>query len=97
LLIISSLCFVSLIASILLAYLDFRKTKNESKKKIQLEIQPEKRINLKDILKFPYRLWFLIVICVTVCSSIGQFVSLGRLFILRKYDFSLSDAASTNR
>ncbi len=45
-----------------------------------------------DMLMLPAKFWILSVICMVYYSAVFPFVSLGQVFLVKKYDYSLGQA-----
>ncbi|KAI1287440.1 Major facilitator superfamily domain-containing protein 1 [Halotydeus destructor] len=87
-LITAGTCLFSLIAAIILGFLDRR-----AEKILQREVKGTGEvIRLSDIKDFNASFWYLTAICVTYYVCIFPFVSLGTIFFKRKYGFTDTEA-----
>nr|CDS29414.1 major facilitator superfamily domain containing protein [Hymenolepis microstoma] len=59
-------------------------------------VEEVKRIEIRDIFRFPAPIWLICVICVTYYVAIFPFISLGLVFFRRKYGLDPSEAAAIN-
>lgn len=78
----------------------YLKAKNlDSKPKPSKSEEPkeEKPFSLKDMVSFPAELWFMFIICVVFYGITFPFISLGKLYFIRKYDFSQTVAGYQQR
>ena len=88
LLVAATTCVFSLLCAIILAVLDYRRTKVFP----QEPIKAGDEIKLTDALKFPVSLWLVFIICVAFYCAVFPFISLGKVFFISKFDFSPSTA-----
>ena len=84
-------CFISLLFAMTLAIMESKRAKADD------AILASETIELRDILYFPNTLWFLVMACFSFYCSVFTFVSLGKMFFIRKYDMSSNDASQVNR
>jgi hypothetical protein len=92
-------CAFSTICTIVVAYMDTvrkRHLKQQALKEANETKQIKPKINLKDALYFPIELWLIIIICVVFYSATFPFISLAKLFLIRKYESS-SELASVQQ
>ena len=88
-------CMLSTIFAFVLFPLDKRRQKFF---KYDLKNQAEEgKIQLKDAFYFPSQLWLIIAICVVFYSATFPFISLGKLFFIRKYNLSSGSASLLQR
>ncbi|XP_068224534.1 lysosomal dipeptide transporter MFSD1-like isoform X2 [Palaemon carinicauda] len=81
-------CVLSLLCAIILAMLDKRRTKV-----LRIgEAETGEKVKLKDVLTFPFSFWLICVICVTYYVAIFPFISLAKVFFMRKFDFDEGNA-----
>jgi hypothetical protein len=88
--VLSSLC------AFLLIYLDRRRC-NFVKKHSPASSSSKEKMKLKDALSFPIQLWLMIVICIVFYSATFPFISLAKLFFIRKYNASTAIATLQQR
>lgn len=86
------LCILSLLCSLLLAFLDKRAARILRKD----TAGTGEVIKLSDITKFSPPTWLIFMICVTYYVSIFPFISLGKLFFEEKFGLSPSKASICN-
>ncbi len=92
-------CAVSTICTIVVAYMDTirkRHLKRQAKESNESK-QTKPNINLKDTLYFPIELWLIILICLVMYSATFPFISLAKLFFIRKYQSSSGLASVQQR
>ncbi|XP_066952931.1 major facilitator superfamily domain-containing protein 1-like isoform X1 [Macrobrachium rosenbergii] len=82
-------CVLSLVCALILGLLDKRRS---SVLHIS-EAETGEKVKLSDVLTFPFAFWLICVICVTYYVAIFPFISLAKVFFMRKFDF---DEASAN-
>ena len=85
------LCLVSLLFAILLASMETRRKAFDPQNQ---NINNEK-IELKDIADFPVTMWLLVMACFSFYCSVFTFVSLGKVFLMRKYELSTEMASQS--
>jgi uncharacterized membrane protein len=93
LLVAASTCVFSLLCAIILAALDYRRTRVIP----QEPIKAGDEIKLTDALKFPVSLWLVFIICVAFYCAIFPFISLGKVFFISKFDFDPTLANTADR
>ena len=87
-------CLFSTICTIVTATMDLRRTRYLKAKKVETKhvksppAVTEKAFSLKDVLSYPRELWLIFLICVVFSSVTFPFISLGKLYFMRKYEFS---------
>eukprot|EP00095_Tigriopus_kingsejongensis_P003743 maker-scaffold1209_size55568-snap-gene-0.11 protein:Tk03743 transcript:maker-scaffold1209_size55568-snap-gene-0.11-mRNA-1 annotation:"hypothetical protein AaeL_AAEL006002" len=84
-------CGISFVASLILGYMDKRKSRILHDEDAEVE-----QINLTDIRHFPAQFWLISLICVAYYVAIFPFVSLGQVFYMKKFDFSFQAANTIN-
>ena len=94
-------CLFSTICTTITAVMDLKRTryltaKNIGTKKSTPPIEVKTFI-LMDVLSYPVELWIIILICVVVFSVTWPFMNLGKLYFMRKYDFSQDTAGYLQR
>lgn len=57
----------------------------------------EERIRIRESLKFPFQVWLIIIICLVFYSATFPFISLGKLYFIKKYGFSSTSASLQQR
>lgn len=57
----------------------------------------EEQMKLTDVFNFPFQLWIIFVICIVFYSATFPFISLGKLYFIKKYNSSSSSAALQQR
>ena len=71
------ICFISLLCAIFLGQFDRRAEKilkkNSDTESVEMDLE---KISIKHILKFPLKLWLLIVICVIYYVTVDPFLGL---------------------
>lgn len=97
-------CLFSTVCTIITAIMDYRrekylKAKNlvSKPKSTKSEDSKEKPFSFKDMVSFPAELWFMFIICVVFYGITFPFISLGKLYFMRKYDFSQTVAGYQQR
>lgn len=92
-------CAFSTICTIVTAYMDTVRKKFLKKQMAKLNVKkkPTEKINLKDALNFPVELWLIFIICVGLYSATFPFISLAKLFFMKKYGFSSSVSSIQQR
>ena len=95
LLIASIPCIVSTICAFILSPLDKRRTKvlKLDNRHDLLATATNERKTMFDIFKFPVQFWLIVTICTCFYSITFPFISLGKLFFIRKYNASPSIAS----
>ncbi len=88
--VLSSLC------AFLLIYLDRRRC-HFTKKHTPNSSSSKEKMKLKDALSFPLQLWLIIIICIVFYSATFPFISLAKLFFIRKYNASNAMATLQQR
>lgn len=85
----SLVCVLSLVCSFILFVLDKRRDR------FGIDIQPsdEKVIKLKDIIHFPVQFWLIVFICAIYIASVFPFISLGKLYFIRKFNQTANSAS----
>jgi hypothetical protein len=83
-------CAFSTLCAIIISYMDLKREKflKRFQKFKDEKVKPADKIRLQDALYFPLELWLIIIICVVFYSATFPFISLGKLFFIRKYNFS---------
>lgn len=98
-------CLFSTVCTIITAIMDYRREKYLKAKNLDSKPKPskseepkeEKPFSLKDMVSFPAELWFMFIICVVFYGITFPFISLGKLYFIRKYDFSQTVAGYQQR
>ena len=91
LLITGTSTILSVVAAVILGYLDRRKSILTGS---YLEEQP--KVVLKEVLKFPLSLWLVCFVCVVFYVTIFPFVSYGKNFYMQRFHFTESNANFIN-
>ncbi|KAK9509921.1 hypothetical protein O3M35_004808 [Rhynocoris fuscipes] len=90
LLVASTTCVLSLICAIILAFLDSKaRGKNEVKNKDDV-------VRITDMKDFSPAFWMITLICIAYYIAIFPFIALGKVFFIRKFDFSSDEANFAN-
>ena len=80
-------CIVSSFSALVLSPLDKRRKRIlKLDKRNEFTSSSERSVRFVDTFKFPPQIWLLIIICVCFYSVTFPFISLGKLFFIRKYD-----------
>lgn len=80
----------STVCSLILVPLDRRRTRVlrvASRDRVE-NLEAAEKIKFKDILKFPVELWLLIIVAMVFYSVTFPFISLAKLYFVRKYEWS---------
>ncbi|XP_073986739.1 lysosomal dipeptide transporter MFSD1-like [Rhodnius prolixus] len=93
LLVASITCVISFLCALFLACLDFkaRSGDNGEAKKSNKEV-----VSITDMKDFSPAFWLITVICVAYYIAIFPFIALGKVFFIRKFGFSSSEANFAN-
>lgn len=57
----------------------------------------EERIKLRESLKFPVQVWLIMIICLVFYSATFPFISLGKVYFIKKYGSSSTSASLQQR
>ncbi|XP_035233242.1 major facilitator superfamily domain-containing protein 1-like [Stegodyphus dumicola] len=86
--IVSLTCVLSLVASLIMGFYDWRAEKILNK----AAGQTGEVVQFRDIKDFPASFWLITLICVAYYAAIFPFIALGSVFFSRKYDMDQSEA-----
>lgn len=78
-------CAFSTVCTIIVSCMDKKRQNFMRIKEDKNSKQKAEKINLRDALNFPLELWLIFIICVVFYSATFPFISLGKLFFIRKY------------
>ncbi|KAG4066419.1 hypothetical protein HA402_007055 [Bradysia odoriphaga] len=92
LLLASITCLMSFVCALILGWMDKR-----AQRILRRNDNPGGEIaKLTDVKTFKVTFWMVSVICVAYYVAIFPFIALGKVFFMRKYDFSAEDANTVN-
>uniref|UniRef100_A0A0A9YJY8 Lysosomal dipeptide transporter MFSD1 n=1 Tax=Lygus hesperus TaxID=30085 RepID=A0A0A9YJY8_LYGHE len=95
LLVASAFCLLSFLCGAILAYLD-AKGRPTPEKEADSSGEGKKVVRLSDALFFPAPFWMVSIICIAYYIAIFPFIGLGKVFFMRKFDYTSSQADIVN-
>ncbi|KAG8237883.1 hypothetical protein J437_LFUL017174, partial [Ladona fulva] len=96
LLIASTTCMMSLICAIALGWMDWHRDKFLGGNKDNDANSPAEVVRITDVKHFPATFWLVAGVCVAYYVTIFPFIALGKVFFMRKFEFSPEHANQVN-